>query len=284
MEGLETAAAVGNSDALMLLGDMNFYGNWTHPKNYKVAFNKYKELADLNGNTTAQHMVAFMYSTGIGGAVKIDQAKSLLYHTFAALGGDSRSEMTLAYRYRSGITTPRNCEESLYYYRRVADKAISYWESGPPGGRFLDSHAYRLADDEGGVYGQGASAISSGNNARRKGLASTDSASDLYDILDYWEMMAAKEDLMSIYGLGKLYYDGSRVLPRNFVKARFYFLTLANMYWSNDGKPKKAVKKGTEKFAARAAGQLGKIYMRGDGVKQNFEIALKWFRRGVAYV
>lgn len=195
--------------------------------------------------------------------------------------------MTLGYRYRFGIGTPRNCEESSFYYKRVADKAMQYWLSGPPGGRFMDLHAYRLADEEGGVYGQGASASSSGHNAKRRGLASADSASDLYDILDYWEMMAAKEDLMSIYGLGKLYYDGSRVLTRNFARARHYFMLLANMYWDAKGQPLKKIppsRKGLEKFAARAAGQLGKMYMRGDGVKQNFETAIRWFKRGIAQV
>jgi len=40
-----------------------------------VAFEKYKQLADLTGNSTAQNMVGFMYATGIGGAVERDQSK-----------------------------------------------------------------------------------------------------------------------------------------------------------------------------------------------------------------
>jgi len=40
-----------------------------------VAFEKYKQLADLTGNSTAQSMVGFMYATGIGGAVERDQSK-----------------------------------------------------------------------------------------------------------------------------------------------------------------------------------------------------------------
>lgn len=262
------------------------YGNYTHPRNYKTAFEKYKELADLTGNSTAQHMVGFIYATGIGNAVERDQAKSMLYHTFAALAGNTRSEMTLGFRYRTGVATPRNCDSAVLWYKRAADKAMEFWLSGAPGGRFLEYNAYRLADDVGGVYGQGASVSSSGANAKRKGMASTDSASDLEDILDYWQMMAAKQDLLSMYGLGKLYYDGSRVLPRNFNKARLYFSLIAGLYWDNNGKVKKSAtgRQGLDKFASRAAGQLGRMYMRGDGVKPDYDKAYKWFKRGASGV
>ena len=45
-----------------------------------------------------------------------------MYHTFAALGHDVAAEMTLGYRYYAGIGVSRSCEDSLFYYERVADK------------------------------------------------------------------------------------------------------------------------------------------------------------------
>jgi len=51
--------------------------------------------------------------------------KALLYHTFAALGGHTRSEMTIAYRMLMGIGTPRSCEDAVKHYKSVADKCIS---------------------------------------------------------------------------------------------------------------------------------------------------------------
>ena len=51
------------------------YGNWSHSRNYSDAFKWYKKLADLTGNSTAQHMVGFIYATGIGGAVPKDQGQ-----------------------------------------------------------------------------------------------------------------------------------------------------------------------------------------------------------------
>ena len=77
-----------------------------------------------------------MYATGIGNAVETDQGavtfplatikvanlQALLYHTFAALAGNTRSEMTVAYRHLMGIGTPRSCEDAVHYYKSVADK------------------------------------------------------------------------------------------------------------------------------------------------------------------
>jgi SEL1 protein len=153
---LEDAAAANDADAIFTLAEMNFYGNYSHPRNYSEAFRRYHELATLDGNASAQHMVGFMYATGIGGAVEQDQARAMLYHTLAAEGGDVRSEMTIAYRHSSGISTPRNCDESVHFYREVAKKAIAYMRSGPPGGYSMPRESFRIADEEGGVYGEGA--------------------------------------------------------------------------------------------------------------------------------
>lgn len=76
VERLEKAKGlVWSEDAIFLLAEMNFYGNWSHPRNYPEAFRLYKELADTSGNHTAQNMVGFMYATGVGGSVERDQAK-----------------------------------------------------------------------------------------------------------------------------------------------------------------------------------------------------------------
>jgi SEL1 protein len=46
----------------------------------------------------------------------------MLYHTFAALGHNTAAEMALAYRYLMGIGVSRSCDDSVFYYKRVADK------------------------------------------------------------------------------------------------------------------------------------------------------------------
>jgi len=191
--------------------------------------------------------------------------------------------MTAAFRHHTGIGTPRRCEEAAFYYKRVADKAMQYWRSGPPGGHALIKHSYRLADDEGGVYGEGASVVSSGMNAVRRGTT-TDSAKDLDDILEYLDLMARKGDLSATFSLAKLYYDGSRNLPRDLKKAKTYFTNVAKQYWSREGKSISGGPPGLEKLAGRAAGYLGKMYLRGEGAVKNYAQAVKWFELGIENV
>ena len=45
---LEEAAALENPDALYTLGDMNFFGNYTHPQNFPASLEKYQALSSLN--------------------------------------------------------------------------------------------------------------------------------------------------------------------------------------------------------------------------------------------
>ena len=277
---LEEAAAHKNPDALFMLAEMNFYGNYTHPRNYSEAFRRYYELAKLNGNTSAQHMVGFMYATGIGGATKQDQAKAMLYYTLGAEGGDVRSEMAVAYRHSAGIAAPRNCEQAVYFYKEAAKKAIRYMRSGPPGDHSMPRESFRIADDEGGVYGEGASASSSGQNARI-GSVQSDAFSSLDDVVEYLDLQARKGDSKASYNLAKLNYDGSRNSKRDLPAAKKRFLELARMYWTKDGKIKTNVNPLTEKLASRAAGYLGRMFLRGEGMPQSFEIAKTWFRRGL---
>ncbi|KAL3494796.1 hypothetical protein BJX62DRAFT_197438 [Aspergillus germanicus] len=276
-----TIAAVQDQspDAMFLLAEMNFYGNFSHPQDFKQAFHWYEKLASWNGNSTAQYMLGFMYATGIGGGVERDQAKALLYHTFAAEAGNTKSEMTLAYRHHAGIGTPRNCDEATYYYKQVADKAINYLRSGPPGGHSMARESYRWADEEGGVYGEGASVSTSGPNALRDGSGSSDAS--LEDLLEYFDLMSRKGELKATFTLGKMYYEGTKGLPKNYRKAMKYFRQVALRYWNKDGSLNPNHPAGIEKLASKAAGYIGLMYMRGEGVEQNFADAFIWFKHGL---
>ena len=278
---LEDAAKDKNPDALWLLAEMNFHGNFTHPRNFKAAFRRYHELAILNGNCSAQHMVGFMYATGIGGGVEKDQGKALLYHTFAARAGSIRSEMTLAYRHHAAIGTPRSCDESAKYYKKIADKAIAYALSGPPGGLPLMREAYRIADEQGGVYGEGASFSSSGINSRDNS-PNSDQYASFDDWMEYLDLMSRKPELKAIFYLGRLHYEGSRTMKRNYKLAMVYFKKIVRDYWTKDGKIKNedAVEKG--KYASKAAAYMGRFYLRGEGAETNYNKALAYFKLGLA--
>ncbi|KAK9358360.1 hypothetical protein V1504DRAFT_461383 [Lipomyces starkeyi] len=281
-ELLEEAAENGNTDAMYLLAEMNFYGNYSFPRNYTSAMRYYKLLSDTTGNATAQNMLGFMYATGMFGYEDVprDQARALMYHTFAAYGGNTRSEMTLAFRYHAGIGTPRNCEKAVIFYKRVADKAMEYWRNGPAGGRTLDRHTWKLADDNGGVFGEGASESSSGPNSRKKYSPALDSAS-LRDVLEYLVYMAEKFDIAAQYKLARLYYDGTRMLPRNYDKALHFFKLTAKQYWKNEATPLPDATDSVQRYAGYAAGYLGRMYLRGEGTPANQAMALHWYKLGM---
>ncbi|KAK4144360.1 uncharacterized protein C8A04DRAFT_27814 [Dichotomopilus funicola] len=275
---LEESAHKNNSDALYILAEMNFYGNFSHPRNFPVAFDYYHQLALLNGNSSALYMMGLMYSTGIGGAVERDQARALLYYTFAANKGHTRAEMTVAHRHHAGIGTPKNCETAVKYYKRAADKSIAWYRSGPPGGRSWIAQTHRIADENGGAYGEGASAASAGSNAL-KAHPNSDAYASIEDIIEYLDLMSQKGDFKASFNLGRIYYEGQRGLDKNMALARKYFFDVTQKYWRKS----RAVdnpKPGLDKTAAKAAGYIGRMYMRGEGAEQNFDRAKIWFERG----
>lgn len=278
----ESSSRYNNPDALYILADMNYYGNYSHPRNFPVAFDYYNKLADAHGNSSAMYMMGLMYSTGIGGAVEQDQARALLYYTFAALQGHTRAEMTVASRHHAGIGTPRSCEEAVKYYKRVADKAMAWFRSGPPGGMSWVMQPYRIADEVGGLYGEGASAVSSGINALRA-QPSSDAYASIEDVIEYLDLMAQKGDFKAALNIGRIYYEGQRGLDRDMAAARKYFLMVASKFWSKNGRAVDNAKPGLDKTAGKAAGYLGRMNLAGEGLEEpNYERAKSWFEMGVS--
>lgn len=261
---------------------MNFYGYYSYPRNLKSAYELYEEHATTFGNGTSQYMLGVYHSNGLAGVVPQDQAKALLYHTFAAAGGNIRSEMAVAFRHHAGIGAIKNCNRAIDHYKRVADKAIEWYRSGPPGGKRWIVQGWRISDEWGGIYGEGASASSAGINAFRPNLNSDQNAA-IADVIEYLDLMSQKGDYKAAFNLGRIYHDGQRGLDRNLDLARRYFTHVATKYWRPDGRVVDNYKPGIEKTAAKAAAYLGRMFLRGDGVNQNFERARVWFERGVAH-
>ncbi|KAM3565165.1 hypothetical protein ARSEF4850_001538 [Beauveria asiatica] len=279
---LEKAAAKNNSNALYLLAELNFFGYRNYPRDLQVAFDYYQKLAAHNGNTTAQYMMGLFYSTGLGNIVPQDQAKALLYYTLAAKRGDTKALMAIGYRHHSGVGTIKNCETALAYYKEVADKAINWYRDGPPGGQSWIQEAWRISDDGGGIYGEGASASSAGLNALKRNLHSNDNAA-ISDVIEYLDLMSQKSDSKASFNLGRLYYEGQRGLEKDFESALKYFFLAASRYWKRDGRATDGNKNGADKTAAEAAGYIGRMYLRGEGVVQNYDKARAWFERGKSH-
>lgn len=108
------------------------------------------------------------------------------------------------------------------------------------------------------------------------------------------------------YKLGKIFYQGSIYagsgginsgsegvgrIGQDFNLARSYFLRIARQVWPRDpfnplqhnvlsDKAEGVTQPG---WAAKSAAYLGRMYLRGEGVKRDYDVAMMWFERGAEY-
>ena len=114
---------------------------------------------------------------------------------------------------------------------------------------------------------------------------------------------ADRGDVESCYRLGKIYYhggiytpsggvsagaEGASALPKDFDAAWTYFLKVARKVWTRDNpsKPQQHRKQNVETtdlyYSVHAAFYLGRMHLRGEGVRQDIKTAKMWFDRGAA--
>ncbi|KAH9485480.1 putative Sel1-like repeat-containing protein C1B3.10c [Psilocybe cubensis] len=301
---LELSAELGNTDALFTLGQVSLFPPTQHfIMNPQLAYRAFSSHAAQTGNATSQSYISFFHATGFKDVVPVDQGKAQLYTTFAANGGDKGAQMTLGYRYWSGIGTSESCDSALSWYGSAAEQAMAKFMSGPPGGRTLPQTATRLSDLNGGIFGPGASVASTGINAQRpavKAGVARASGETWEDVLEYYLFNAERGEIDFAYRLGKIFYQGSiyatpggiasgsegvGAIPRNYRLARRYFLLIARQLWPHDPPSTTQIKddKRPVNHATLAAGYLGRMYLRGEGVAVDYSMAKAWFERGAEH-
>ncbi|KAG0356960.1 ERAD-associated protein [Podila minutissima] len=274
----------GNDDALWTLANIYFHGHYKAKRDLTQAFDMYAALADRSGNATAQQMVGFMYSTGLGNVVARDEARAILYTTFAAMANNTAAELTMGYKYLHGIGTKKSCEDSVLYYKRVADKTYTKFLNGPPLGRTMPPTKVRLTDKDGGTYGAGAS----GPGASQSSALT----SDINDFIEFHRYLAEAETPQARsaqFQLGILFYTGnagSTTIPRDYEKAGKYLKKVAESFFTAKVYDQATIleakkQRPTEaQDAGLAAALLGKMYWRGEGYEVNEATARTWFMKG----
>ncbi|KAI9875416.1 MAG: ERAD-associated protein, partial [Watsoniomyces obsoletus] len=156
---------------------------------------------------------------------------------------------------------------------------MRFWKEGPPGGYAFQRNSHRWVELSGGIYGEGASASSAGHNARQdSGIG----ASNLDDVFEFLSMRESAGDYGASFNLGKYYYDPPRGYKRNLRKAQRQFMKVARVYWGKDGKVNQKLPSNLEGWAGKAAAYIGRMFLRGEGMEQNYEKAVTWLRRGIA--
>ncbi|KAF9329239.1 ERAD-associated protein [Podila minutissima] len=274
----------GNDDALWTLANIYFHGHYKAKRDLTQAFDMYAALADRSGNATAQQMVGFMYSTGLGNVVARDEARAILYTTFAAMANNTAAELTMGYKHLHGIGTKKSCEDSVLYYKRVADKTYTKFLNGPPLGRTMPPIKVRLTDKDGGTYGAGAS----GPGASQSSALT----SDINDFIEFHRYLAEAETPQARsaqFQLGILFYTGnagSTTIPRDYEKAGKYLKKVAESFFTAKVYDQATIleakkQRPTEaQDAGLAAALLGKMYWRGEGYEVNEATARTWFMKG----
>ncbi|GJJ08477.1 hypothetical protein Clacol_002695 [Clathrus columnatus] len=292
---LEHAIELGNVDALYTMGRVSLFPPAALLRNVTRAYNAFKRHTELTGNATSYSLLGFFHGAGYKPLsdmdndvyISVDQARALLYYTFAANGGDYGSQMALGYRYWSGIG-------------RWA--AMEYFLSGPPGGRTLPLTHTKLSDLVGGVFGPGASVASTGLLANRHVIKAADAraAGETWDdVIDYYQFNADRGEVEFAYRLGKIYYQGSvypspggiasgaegvGAVTRDYTRAQAYFARIARQLWPvSSVKKRPDLDEQTTLYAVQSACYLGRMLLRGEGVQQDFQAALKWFDRGAEH-
>ncbi|KAI9296880.1 HCP-like protein [Neoconidiobolus thromboides FSU 785] len=266
---LMEAYELDHPDSIYMLGAMNLFSSYSHPRNITKAVNYFKKLSDLNGNHKAQHLLGIIYSTGIGGIEK-DLGLSMLYHTFSARSDNPGSRLVLGYRYFNGISAPKSCNVALEYYKSAAAEAVQKFLSGPPGGKSFPPRPVRLSDFEGGVFGNKLEDLSNkGREAQQQGFN---------EVIEYNVFLSSSGSLQATYYLASVHYYGNKIVERNVASARKYLNQVMD-YIPSLG-PEEAWTDEQKRDVGNAYALLGLMYLRGEGVAVSKGTAKKHFEKG----
>ncbi|GME85082.1 unnamed protein product [Ambrosiozyma monospora] len=183
--------------------------------------------------------------------------------------------MCLANRYYEGIHVPQNYDLASYYYSFLAGHANKFIEEQPIGPVNLDSYSIRINSFNKGLYGEGASESYSA-------LTRTSESNEIDK--NFFNELNVDPDAhyyVELYYAYRKYYEGDYLTPRNYTKAFEVALLCANAgikmpsiqrYINNPNKQPTL----ETLFIGRCVSGVGHMYLRGEGVEQNYTEALDW--------
>ena len=206
--------------------------------------------------------------------------ESLIHFAMASRDRHLPSLMAMGYRYSFGIGVKESCSKSLQYYKAAAKIIVRHTVNGPPLGTLLPPHPIHLESTEGGIYGH----IShSKPNDRLFGDESSGISEE--DIIDYSKMLAESGDISSQYLLGQVFYSGLQNFKQNFQLAHYYFSKatqqLSKIENEEEDNDEYSTRKKDLMYIGKSASMLGRMYLRGEYVPKNNELAFHWFTKGV---
>ncbi|XP_023367263.1 protein sel-1 homolog 1 [Otolemur garnettii] len=256
---LQKAASMNHTKALERVSYALLFGDYL-TQNIQVAKEMFEKLTE-EGSPKGQTALGFLYASGLG--VNSSQAKALVYYTFGALGGNLIAHMVLGYRYWAGIGVLQSCESALTHYRLVANHVAS--DISLTGGSVVQR--IRLPDEVENP-GMNSGMLEEDLIQYYQFLAEKGDVQAQFEYIfflqrafDYFNLAANAGNSHAMAFLGKMYSEGSDIVPQSNETALHYFKKAADM-----GNP---------------VGQsgLGMAYLYGRGVQVNYDLALKYFQK-----
>ena len=266
---LEKAALRNSVDALRTLGDLNIFGNFSHPTNYQLAKKYYEKAIQVAPDGHAYFMLGFIYSTGLFGEFEVNQHKANLYYQFAMENGDTNALLVLAYRHLKGIEVPANCEMALPLYAKLANMGIEWVQN-----RFLRGVDYniRISDFNGGLFGEKLSETSSSIEIRSKLFA------DLKQTFEEHKFNADEHEYVTLYYTGMEHLKGDYFEDRNLTRAFHEFQKCVELgdeiYGANDYKNMEPIDRI---YLSSCQLNLGRMYLHGLSIPRDVYQAEKFF-------
>lgn len=256
--------------ALLLLAELLTFGHYSVRPQYAAGFAAYKQYAELTGDPAAQFFVGLLYSTGLFGQWPRDQARATLYYSFAAKGGDVRAQMAMSNRINNGIGHPQDCDAALRHLRAAANQTLNYFLDGPPGGKHLGPTSWHLADSNHGLYG---------NLGKETSMYDEYAEDSSEEILEYAEHMLEGKVAEYKSSLSEFFYRGSQNVEPDLEKSARLAHECAGLFFTDLDAKEVSPARDSQLYSVRCATRLGQMYMRGEGVEQNFKLAFKWFEK-----
>jgi SEL1 protein len=240
------------------------------------------------GNADAQHLLAFMYSAGIG--VEQHAGLALTHEFFAAAGGSRRASMALGYRHLRGIDVPKSCSAAREYFSAAAAGVVALLRSDEKVDFNIDRVKLRDVYEAGDVPERDADVRQYYTHAAVTGDAQAQLAmgqlcfygakgqpQDYAKALEYFTKAHKQGVLRATAYLGRMHYHAWGVAEKDYAQALAYF---------TEAEAKQGGKKqgggAAVKGAVAASCGLGLMHLHGRGVVKNNAHALKYFKAAAA--
>ncbi|EEB09164.1 hypothetical protein SJAG_04345 [Schizosaccharomyces japonicus yFS275] len=277
---LKVEAQKNNTDAVLWLGNIFFFGLFNLVAQFEEAFEFYSQLAQLNGSAIAHVVLSSYYAAGYTDLTSRDPSLVFLHAEAAARQGSLDAKQLLAYHSLEGIHTSKNYERAASLYKNITDSLFNEKTMSPmhvPGGLMLPMPDFNSAGAEHyGIYGYA--------SAYQHTLPSK----ALRLVTQYYNKAAEPDhewDSEFIFQVAILRMHGSAHMRRNHTQAEQMFHRVAEKLWPSDelNSITFGLSQSLRLLASHAAGFIGILQLRNTSTYVKQKTPLTWLQRGAAF-